>query len=139
MALPAESARAQTVVTAAAETEPVRASGDSADDIAIWIHPSDPSLSTVIGTDNYGARLAVYNLGGDLLSYETGVRPNNVDVRYNFPLGDVRVPLVAFSDVLDGTVGVYTVDPQTRGVRNIGGAALPTSAQPVGGPAGFCL
>ena len=33
------------------ETEPSHHSGDTADDMAIWIHPTDPSLSLVIGDD----------------------------------------------------------------------------------------
>ena len=38
-------------VTRTVETDPVPSSGDAADDPAIWVHPTDPSLSTVIGTD----------------------------------------------------------------------------------------
>ena len=32
------------------ETAPVPASGDSAEDVALWIHPTDRALSTVITT-----------------------------------------------------------------------------------------
>ena len=34
-----------------AETTPVPNPDDAADDTAIWIHPTDPSQSVVIGTD----------------------------------------------------------------------------------------
>ena len=56
VALPARAATitiAKTV-TATVETEPVPHSGDSADDPAIWIHPTDPAQSTIIGTDKHG-------------------------------------------------------------------------------------
>ena len=72
-------------VTAAGETAPVPHSGDAADDPAIWVHPTDPSLSTIIGTDKLGG-LAVYDLGGKQLFYYADSSPNNVDVRYKFPL-----------------------------------------------------
>ena len=39
-------ARAATVASTV-ETDPVTGTLDAADDPAIWIHPSDPSLSTV--------------------------------------------------------------------------------------------
>jgi myo-inositol-hexaphosphate 3-phosphohydrolase len=50
-------------VAATVETEPVPHSADAADDAAIWIHPTDPSLSTVLGTDKVeGGGLGVYDL-----------------------------------------------------------------------------
>jgi phytase-like protein/calcineurin-like phosphoesterase family protein len=42
------------VVGATVETDPVPHRGDAADDPAIWVHPADPSLSTIIGTDKQG-------------------------------------------------------------------------------------
>ena len=38
-------------VIATMETEPVASSDDTADDPCIWVHPTDPSLSLIIGTD----------------------------------------------------------------------------------------
>ena len=53
-------------VSATVETAPVHSSADAADDPAIWIHPTDPSQSTVIGTDKSsdGHGLVVYDLSG---------------------------------------------------------------------------
>ncbi len=45
------------------ETDPVGHTGDAADDPAIWVHPSDPSRSVVIGNDK-GGSLEVYDLSG---------------------------------------------------------------------------
>src|SRR5210317_39521 len=67
-------------VTATLETEPVPSGGDAADDPAIWIHPTDPGLSTIIGTDKRGG-LAVYALDGTELQYIPAGRLNNVDLR----------------------------------------------------------
>jgi myo-inositol-hexaphosphate 3-phosphohydrolase len=100
-------------VSATVETQPVPSSGDAADDPAIWVHPTDPSLSTIIGTDKEGG-LAVYDLDGDQIQYISGIRPNNVDLRYDFPLGDQTVDLVVTSDRGDDAVTLHRVDPQTR-------------------------
>src|SRR5687768_14696287 len=50
-------------VTASVETTPVPHSGDAADDSAVWVHPTDPALSRIIGTDKLGG-IAVYDLSG---------------------------------------------------------------------------
>src|SRR5438093_13079751 len=39
---------------ARAQTAPVPHHGDAADDPAVWIHPRDPGLSLVLGTDKQG-------------------------------------------------------------------------------------
>ena len=104
---------AAVVVGATVETEPVPHRGDAADDAAIWVHPADPSLSTIIGSDKQGG-LAVYDLSGQQLQYVAGGSLNNVDVRYDFPLGGRAVALVAASSKSDGGVAVYRVDPATR-------------------------
>jgi len=131
-----QSVTAQTEqVTATVETDPVPAGDDAADDPAIWIHPTDPSLSTIIGTDKTGGGLAVYDLAGNELQYDGSVTPNNVDVRYGFPLGGHTVDLVGFSNVGDGTIGVYTVNPATRRVSNVAAGAIEPSFTPVG----FCM
>ena len=87
-------------ISATVETAPMHNGADAADDPAIWIHPTDPSKSTIIGTDKStdGRGLVVYDLSGrELFSYPDG-RMNNVDVRYNFPLGSSRVGLVGVSN-----------------------------------------
>jgi 3-phytase len=95
------------------ETAPVPNDGDAADDPAIWIHPRDPSLSTVVATDKQGG-LAVYDLDGRQLQYLPGGRPDNVDLRAGFALGGARVALVAASDRSDDSVDLLRVDEATR-------------------------
>ena len=40
-------------VSSVFETDPVGDSDDTADDPCVWVHPSDPSLSVIIGTDKH--------------------------------------------------------------------------------------
>jgi myo-inositol-hexaphosphate 3-phosphohydrolase len=126
---------AATLVTASVETTPVVGVGDAADDPAIWIHPSDPSLSTVIGTDKTGGGLAVYDLAGAQLQFDATVKPNNVDLRYNFPLGGNAVALVGFSNKRDASIGTFVVNPLTRQVENAAARVVKPSVS----PSGFCL
>jgi len=107
-------ARAQsTDVTATVETDPVPNGGDAADDVAIWLHPTDPQSSTIIGTDKEGG-LAVYDLDGRQIQYLAGTRPNNVDIRHGFPLGGQPVDIVVTSERDDDAITIHRVDPQTR-------------------------
>jgi len=112
-------------VTAVAETQPVPHSGDAADDPAIWLHPTDPAKSTIIGTDKLGG-LAVHDLQGQQLQYYADSQPNNVDLRYNFPLGGERVGLVATSDRTTDSIRLYKVDAQTRELVSVSARQIST-------------
>ena len=107
-------AAAAVPVSATVETDPIPSTGDAADDPAIWIHPTDPSQSTIIGTDKTTTGgLVVYDLAGrQLFRYADG-RMNNVDVRYNFPLGAARVGLVGASN-RGGSLDFYKVNVGDR-------------------------
>ncbi|MGH9801131.1 MAG: phytase, partial [Blastocatellia bacterium] len=76
---PAVSAEGLEAIHATVETDPVPSGGDAADDPAIWIHPTDPVLSTIIGTNKQGG-LAVYDLGGKQIQYLADGRMDNVDL-----------------------------------------------------------
>ena len=103
-------AAADVTAPAAVETDPVSHSGDAADDPAIWVNPSDPSRSLVIGTDKLGA-LEVYDLAGRRVQRWTGTSPNNVDIRGN---------LVATGDDDNSRMYFYEVDPAIQRLRYIG-------------------
>ncbi|MDZ4766556.1 MAG: phytase [Chloroflexota bacterium] len=106
------------IVTAAAETVPVPSGTDAADDPAIWIHPTDPLLSTIIGTDKT-AGLVVYNLDGSLLQVENIGRVNNVDLREGFMLGGAPVALVTTTNRTFNSLAIYAVNPETREIENV--------------------
>lgn len=105
-------------VQAVLETEPVLSTGDAADDIAIWIHPDDPSESVIVATDK-DRGLVVYDLAGEALQHVRAGEINNVDLRGGFPLGGERVSLIAGSNRTSNTVLVLTIDPATRRLRSL--------------------
>lgn len=107
-------------VTPTIETDPVPTSGDAADDPAIWIHPTVPGLSTIIATDKaLGGGIVVYNLDGSQIQYLPDGEINNVDLRYNFPLGGESVALVTASNRTNDSIAIYKVDPSTRQLVNV--------------------
>ncbi|UCG14573.1 MAG: phytase, partial [Deltaproteobacteria bacterium] len=105
-------------VSAVVETDPVPSTGDAAEDPAIWIHPQDSSLSLVVGTDKQSG-LAVYDLAGNELQFVPDGQINNVDIRYDFPLGGASVDIVAGSNRTDNTIAVYKIDPTTGLLENV--------------------
>lgn len=114
-------ARAQDTTATVApriETQPVPHSGDAADDPAIWLHPSDPQQSTILGTDKQGG-LAVYGLDGKQIQYLADGKLNNVDLRYNFPLNGQPTTIVTASNRTNGSIAIYRVNAATRKLENI--------------------
>lgn len=109
------------------ETNPVYGDGDDADDPAIWIHPTDPSLSTIIGVSkNSDGGLHVYGLDGTQIQFLQFGKINNVDIRYNFPLGSQKVDLVTASNRSSNSIAVYKVNPSTRRLENAAVRAIKT-------------
>lgn len=105
-------------VRATVETEPVPHGGDAADDPAVWVDPTDPAASVVIGTDKQGG-LLVYDLDGRQLQYLPVGEVNNVDVR----TVDDRA-LVVTGNRTDDSIGVYELDPGTRQLRDVAAGRL---------------
>jgi 3-phytase len=112
-------------VSATVETEPVRSGGDAADDPAIWVHPSNPAESTIIGTDKQGG-LVVYDLAGKQLQYLSDGKMDNVDLRPGFPLGGQQVALVTAGNRQDNSIAIYRVNPQTRTLENVAARKITT-------------
>lgn len=70
-----------------------QATPNDTDDPAIWVHPTDPAQSLIIGTDkgDENGGIYVFDLEGKIDSHRsvTGIqRPNNVDVEYGMIVGD---------------------------------------------------
>ncbi len=117
-----------------AETQPVASPGDAADDPAIWVHPEDPKLSLIIGTDKQRA-IQLYDLDGRLLQELPDGRLNNVDLREGFPLDGEREILVAATNRSNKTISLYLLDPPARRLRRVGDG-VPTGFDD---PYGLCL
>jgi 3-phytase len=130
---PSESSIA--AVSAVAETPPVEAGGDAADDPAIWVHPRNPALTLVIGTQKQSG-LYVYDLSGAALQFLPDGRMNNVDVRDGFRFGGQTAPLVAASNRTNDSISLYRIDPQTRRLAPVADGVQPTG---FADPYGLCM
>jgi myo-inositol-hexaphosphate 3-phosphohydrolase len=131
----ARSADGARVAYPMAETDPVAAAGDAADDPAIWVHPTDPAASLVLGTDKATDHLEVYDLNGRRVQRlaDRNALLNNVDVQGGFQLGGKAVGLVATSG---SDIGFYAIDPATRLLTDVTPA---TAVRGASGAAGVCL
>lgn len=122
-------------VFATVETEPVASANDAADDAAIWVHPTDPARSLIIGTDKKNG-LDVYDLSGKRVQSLPDGRMNNVDIRYDFPLGGGRqVAIVAATNRTDQTLALYAVDANGR-LSNVADGKIATG---MADPYGLCM
>ncbi|MBC8401053.1 MAG: phytase [Candidatus Marinimicrobia bacterium] len=125
-------------VKATMETAPVPSNDDAADDPCIWIHPTDPALSTIIGTHKKeGAGLLVYDLAGNEIQSVQAGRMNNVDIRYNFPLNGESVALVTAGDRDLNSIAIYKVDPDTRNLVKVSARDIPLGLED--GVYGSCM
>ncbi|MFL2590232.1 MAG: phytase [Flavobacteriaceae bacterium] len=101
-------------IKADGETEPVRSSGDAADDVAIWVNPNNHDQTIVIGTDKKWG-LITYNLKGEILSEVQEGRINNVDV---LPLikteNKTSFPIICSSNRSDNSVIFHRLYPTGR-------------------------
>ena len=103
-------------VSAVLETEPVDASDDTADDPCVWVHPTDPSLSIIIGTDKdeHSPGLRVYDLSGSQIYETEKEKANNVDIRYGMQLGGEQVDIVTAGLRVSNSLGIYKVNSENR-------------------------
>ena len=127
--------------TPTVETAAARHRGDTADDSCIWIHPTDPSKSTIIADDKDGG-VQVFGLDGKEIQFIDGDKEmNNLDIRYNFPLKGVfeggarheRIALVGVGNEADESLAFYKVNPATRKIERAGSIRLDDA------PYGGCL
>jgi 3-phytase len=98
---------------------PAQIGDDAVDDPAIWVHPGDPSLSTVIVTNKKGG-MAVYDLQGKMLHYYEGDAYNNVDVRSRIMIGNESIELVAASNISTNGITFFRINVSTRGLVQFG-------------------
>ena len=114
------------------ETQPTPNAGDSADDPAIWIHPTHPEQGTIIGTDKMGG-IAVYDLDGSQIQYLSLGTINNIDVRYDFPLNHQPTDIVAATKSDTDTLVIFRVNPETRELVDVAARIIPTNIAPLKG------
>jgi 3-phytase len=128
-------ARTAITVSPIVETDPVQSYGDAADDPAIWVHPTDPELSVIIGA-NKKRGINVYDLSGKLLQSRADGRINNVDIRYGFQLGDRSVAVVTGSNRSTDSISAYIIDEETRTLIEVADGIIDTG---MSDPYGHCM
>ncbi|MCI4643578.1 MAG: phytase, partial [Hyphomonadaceae bacterium] len=97
-------------VPASVETDPMLGQGDRADDPAIWVHPTAPENSLILGT-NKETGLFVYDLSGTEQAFLPVGRLNNIDLRDNLAVGS--------NDEVGG-MSWFTIAPETLEVTHLG-------------------
>jgi 3-phytase len=94
----------------AVATEPV---AHDADDPAIWVHPSFPEGSLILGTDKTAApdgALVVFGLDGRQRQRIDGLdRPNNVDVEYGLKLGGEPIDVAVLTERYRRWLRVFSI------------------------------
>ncbi len=106
----------QVLVMAAMETAPAGASGDAADDPALWRHPEDAARSLILGT-NKQEGLVVYNLDGTEAARLPIGLINNIDIRQS---ADRPYDVAVASNDQVNAISVFLVDRATGAVSHRG-------------------
>jgi myo-inositol-hexaphosphate 3-phosphohydrolase len=121
-------------ITADAETVPATHSGDAADDPAIWVHPTDPASSLLIGNDKLGG-LEVYKIDGSPQQRLTTATSfwGNVDVRQRVAVGERTMDVVA---AYNAGLRLYTVDLATLTLQSVTDG---TGVYPTDSGEGLCM
>ncbi|MBI4312180.1 MAG: phytase, partial [Chloroflexi bacterium] len=123
-------------VTPALESDPISGSGDIADDPAIWVHPTDASLSLVIGVNKGSSGgVLVYSLDGEQRQFLAVGAINNVDLRYGFSLGGQTVDIVGATNRNTNSVDLFKVNLPDRMLVKVGSVPASSSAEIYG----FCM
>jgi len=101
-------------------TDPVR---DDPDDPAVWIHPTDPAASLILGTNKVkapGGALSVYGLDGKLRQSVANLdRPNNVDVEYGLATPQGPIDIAVVTERLQQQLRIFRVNAE--GVKDVTG------------------
>ncbi len=88
------------------------------DDPAIWINREDPAKSLIIGTDKGNEQgigaLYVFDLNGKIVDSVNNIqRPNNVDIAYDFSLGNERVDIAVCTERYTHSIRVFQLPSMT--------------------------
>jgi 3-phytase len=110
-----------------ASVQPVRASATlthDPDDPAIWVHPTAPERSLVLGTIKVAAPdggVAVFGLDGTLRQLVTNIdRPNNIDVEYGFAFGGRAIDIAVVTERYQRRLRVFSIAADGSGIADLG-------------------
>jgi len=124
------SAKKPVEIPVAAET--AARAGSQPNDAAIWLHPTDPSKSVILGANGEGG-IEIYSLRGERLSAFAGVQADFIDIDPGFPLGSSGdQALVVAYDTGRAGVAAFTLDPISLALTPVSTRALQTGAEVTG-------
>lgn len=96
---------------------------DDPDDPAIWVHPTSPSKSLILGTNKVkapGGALLVFDLTGTVRQTVSGLdRPNNVDVEYGLTLGGKKTDIAVVTERLQNRLRIFRIAADGSGISDI--------------------
>jgi 3-phytase len=96
---------------------------DDPDDPAIWVHPSDPGRSLILGTNKVKAptgALVVFGLDGKIRQTVAGLdRPNNVDVEYSLTMATQSMDIAVATERLQNQLRIFRIAPDGSGITDI--------------------
>ncbi len=95
-------------VPAVAETEPVP-NGD-ASLVRVWLHPTEPAESLILGTDEDGAFVS-FGLDGAIHQVFESEEPTGIDVRYDVEVDGALSDIAVVGDDEAGTAQFFTISP----------------------------
>lgn len=83
------------------------------DDPAVWVHPSDPAQSLIVGTNKVAApngALVVFGPDGKARQTIAGLdRPNNVDVEYGLLVGGQPTDIAVVTERMKNRLRVFRI------------------------------
>lgn len=129
------------------DVKPLRATATLAhdpDDPAIWVHPTAPERSLVLGTIKVAAPdggVAVFGLDGALRQLVTGIdRPNNIDVEYGFAFDGRQIDIAVVTERYQRRLRVFAIAADGSGISDIGAVPVLEGQQgEAGAPMGVGL
>ncbi|MGS0676243.1 phytase [Shewanella sp. 125m-1] len=98
-------------VPTAVESDISDRSGDTMDDPAIWVHPTMPEKSRVLGTNKRWGLLS-FSMQGEQLQAIGAGRVNNVDIRQQVLLGGEYRDIAVASNRDRNSLSIFSIDAQ---------------------------
>lgn len=98
------------------------------DDPAIWVHPTDPSRSLIIGTMKVASpagAVVAFGMDGQIRQVISGIdRPNNIDVEYGFRFGGRTIDIAVVTERLKRQLRAFRIDPVEGRLVDLGGIPI---------------
>ncbi len=98
-----------TEIPTAVESDVSDRSGDTMDDPAIWVHPTEPEKSRVLGTNKRWGLLS-FSMQGQQLQAVAAGRVNNVDIRQQVLLGGKYRDIAVASNRDRDSLSIFSID-----------------------------